>query len=49
VESKTGTEPPAVGKLTQANPALEVLKFGVLKAPNLLVILKRRKIMNFSG
>jgi len=49
VESKAGTEPPAGGELTQVNPVLEVPKFGVLKTPNLLVILKRRKIMNFSG
>ena len=49
VGSKAGTEPPAGGEITQVNPALEVPKFGVLKTPNLLVILKRRKIMNFSG
>jgi len=46
---KAVTEPPAGGELTQVNPALEVPEFGVLKTPNLLVILKRRKIMNFSG
>jgi len=45
VESKAGTEPPDGGELTQVNPALEVHKFGLI----LLVILKRRKIMNFSG
>jgi len=49
VESKAETEPPAGGELTQVNPALEVLKFGVLKTPNLLVILKRRKNYEFSG
>jgi len=48
VESKAGTEPPTGGELTQVNPTLEVPKFGVLKK-KLLVILKRRKIMNFSG
>jgi len=49
VGNKAGTEPPAGGELTQVNPALEVLKFGVLKTPNLLVILKRRKNYEFFG
>jgi len=49
VENNAGTEPQAGGELTQVNPALEIPKFGVLKTPNLLVILKRRKIINFSG
>jgi len=48
LESKAGNEPPAGGELTQVNPALEVPKFGILKTPNLLAILKLRKIMNFS-
>jgi len=49
VKSKTGTEPPAGGELTQVNLSLEAPNWGLLKTPNLLVILKRRKIMNFSG
>jgi len=31
VGSKAGTKPPAGGELTQVKPALEVLKFGIIK------------------
>ena len=31
VESKSGTEPPAGGELSQVNLALEVPKFGLIK------------------
>jgi len=49
VGSNAGTEPPAGGELTQVNSTLEVPKFWVIKTPSLLVILKLRKIMNFSA